>query len=129
MTENAGLVLDTPAIVAYSRGVPLVGGHVADMADRGLEVLIPALCLATAYRDVDSQGWPMIDILVDLPHVDVSPVEVAMCAVMGGWARTIGMDLAQAMIESTTRTTVPILTDRRKQITTIFAKEWPIIDL
>lgn len=126
---EAGLVLDTPALTAYSRGLLLVGEQIADMADRGLGVLVPALCLATAYRDADSTAWPVIDILVDLPHVEVSPVEGDMCAVMGGWARTVGMDLAQAMIESATHTTVPILTDRRKQITMILAKEWPIIDL
>ncbi|GIF70931.1 hypothetical protein [Asanoa siamensis] len=129
MAEDAGLVLDTPALTAYSRGLPLVGEQIADMADRSQRVLVPALCLAIAYRDAASEAWPMIDILVDLPHVQVSPMEGDMCAVMGGWSRTVSMDLAQAMIESATHATVPILTDRRKQITTILAKEWPIIDL
>ncbi|MFG1950999.1 hypothetical protein [Micromonospora sp. NPDC048830] len=128
MTE-AGLVLDTASLLAYSEGVEAVGEQIAKVADRRQSVIVPALCLAAAYRQVTSDGWPLLDIVGDLEQVVVTPVEHDMCAILGGWSRSLGsMDLAQAAMEAA-RATTPIMTDRRELLGEVLPKEWPIIDL
>ena len=96
MPRNAGLVLDTAAVIAYTNGSELVGREISATADEGLKVVVPAACFATAYQRVTSDGWGLLDILGTLPQVVVAPLEHDMCAVLGGWARTLGLDLAQA---------------------------------
>ncbi|MCZ7378854.1 hypothetical protein [Micromonospora sp. WMMC250] len=126
---DAGLVLDTGCLLAYSEGTEAVGEQIAKVADKGQRVIIPALCLAAAYRQVTSDGWPLLDILGDLGQVLVTPVEHDMCAILGGWSRTLGgMDLAQAAMEAA-RALTPIMTDRRELLGEVLPKEWPIIDL
>ncbi|MFB9239512.1 hypothetical protein ACFFWC_28930 [Plantactinospora siamensis] len=128
MTEP-GLVLDTASLLAYSDGAEAVGGQIAKVADQGRTVIIPALCLATAYREVTRDGWPLLDIVGDLDQVTVAPVEHDMCSILGGWSRILGgLDFAQAAME-TARAMVPIMTDRRELLGEVLPKEWPIIDL
>jgi hypothetical protein len=116
-------------VLAYSEGAAVVGEHIAKVADKGQIVVIPALCLASAYRAVTRDGWPLLDIVGDLETTIVTPVDHNMCAVLGGWSRALGsMDLAQAAIEAAARA-VPILTDRRELLGEVLPKEWPIIDL
>jgi hypothetical protein len=129
VTGPVGVVLDTPALLAYSTGAETVGEQIATMADLERRVLVPALCLATAYQHVTSEGWPVLDVLVDLPQVHVTPVEADMCAVLGGWARTLGLDLAHAAMEAAQHAVVPIVTNRGRVVTRILAQDWPIIDL
>lgn len=129
MPRNAGLVLDTAAVIAYTNGSELVGREISAAADEGLKVVVPAACFATAYQRVTSDGWGLLDILGTLPQVVVAPLEHDMCAVLGGWARTLGLDLAQAAIESATFPATPLVTDQRRLVTRILPKEWPIIDL
>lgn len=126
---DAGLVLDTACLLAYSEGVEVVGEQIAKVADKRQAVIVPALCLAAAYRQVTHDGWPLLDIVGDLEQVVVTPVEHDMCAILGGWSRTLGgMDLAQAAMEAA-RATTPIMTDRRELLGEVLPKEWPIIDL
>ncbi|MFF5175108.1 hypothetical protein ACFY3U_21065 [Micromonospora sp. NPDC000089] len=126
---EAGLILDTGCLLAYSNGTEAVGEQIAKVADKGQSVIIPALCLATAYRQVSTDGWPLLDILGDLEHVVVRPVEHDMCMFLGGWSRGLAsMDLAQAALEAA-RATTPLMTDRRELLGEVLPKEWPIIDL
>ncbi|WBB74891.1 hypothetical protein O7602_04940 [Micromonospora sp. WMMD1128] len=126
---KAGLVLDTACLLAYSEGAEAVGGQLAKVADRGQSVIVPALCLAEAYRRVSTDGWCLLDILGDLGQVVVAPVAHDMCMFLGGWSRTLdSMDLAQTALEAA-RATTPIMTDRRELIGEVLPKEWPIIDL
>lgn len=125
-----GRVLDTSAMLAYARGSRVVGEELALAADDSLDVLLPALCLAEAYRQINDDGWHYLDVLATLPNVVVAPVEHGHCAVMGGWARVVGgMDLAQAAIETAANPIVPLVTAHRELLTRILPKEWPIIDL
>ncbi|WP_405099906.1 hypothetical protein [Micromonospora sp. NBC_01412] len=126
---DAGLVLDTSCLLAYSEGAEAVGEQIAKVADKLQVVIVPALCLAAAYRQVTSDGWPLLDIVGALEQVVVTSVEHDMCATLGGWSRTLGsMDLAQAAMEAA-RATTPIMTDRREALGEVLPKEWPIIDL
>jgi hypothetical protein len=126
-----GLVLDTAAIVEYSDGSERVGRHIAEVAEAALAVVVPALCLATAYHAAVGDRRRVLDVLPTLPHVVIRPVEADMCAVLGGWTLlTEGhMDHAQAAIEAVWHPPTPILTDRRDLITKVLADGWPIIDL
>jgi hypothetical protein len=125
-----GLVLDTSAILAYTRGSARVGERITYAADNALDVLVPALCLAEAYRQTDTAGWSYVDILGTLPNVVVAPVEPGHCPFLGGWARTLGtMDLAHAAIETAANPIVPLMTAYRDVVTRALPKEWPIIDV
>jgi hypothetical protein len=126
---DPGLVLDTSAALAYTEGVFAVGERIADANTAGVAVVLPALCLAEAYRQVDAEGANLLDLLADLPQVVVTPVERDLCPFLGGWGRTLeSMDLAHAALEAAARPVVPLMTTRREKLARVLAREWPIID-
>ncbi len=122
-----GVVLDTAALLAYANGDERVGEQVAMVADYGRVALIPATCLASAYRDVVNDGWNLLDLLVNHEHTLVSPLEGDDCPVLGGWARTLGLDTAHAAIEAAAHPVVPLMTSQRDLLSQFLPKEWPII--
>ena len=69
---DVGVVLDTSAVLAYAAGAERVGLFVALLADRGEAAVIPATCLAAAYREVDLTAWDLVDLLASHPHVTVA---------------------------------------------------------
>jgi hypothetical protein len=128
MTE-VGLVLDTSAALAYTKGLLAPGWQIARASAHSLTVLLPALCLAEAYRRVEDDGWNLLSVLEDLPHVEVAPVERGLCLFLGGWSRTLGaMDLAHAAIEAAGRPMVPFMTAHRDEVSKVLPREWPILD-
>ena len=124
-----GVVLDTAALLAYTRGSDLVGRYLANIADRGEHALIPATCLASAYRDVDRSGWDLLDVLAGLGHAVISPLELDDCAVLGSWARTLGLDTAHAAIASARYAVIPLMTNKRSLVSTVLVDAWPIVDV
>ncbi len=99
MTE-AGLVLETSAVVAYAEGNFSVGMKIAEVADRRLEIILPAVCLAEAYQQTGKNNSNYLDLLAELGNVTVTPVEHDMCNVLGGWTRIMEtMGTAQAAME------------------------------
>lgn len=129
MTE-AGLVLETSAVVAYAEGNFSVGMKIAEVADRRLEIILPAVCLAEAYQQTGKNNSSYLDLLAELGNVTVTPVEHDMCSVLGGWTRIMEtMGTAQAAMEAAARPVVPIMTNRGEMIHQILAREWPIIGL
>ncbi len=124
-----GLVLDTAALLAYAEGTDRVGDRLAAVADRGELVLIPATCLASAYQQVSSNTWEYLDVIAGLEHAVVAPLTREHCAVLGGWARTLGLATAHAAIEAATHGIVPLMTSQRDLVTTLLPKGWPIIDV
>ena len=92
-------------------------------------MLIPATCLASAYRDVDRAGGDLLDLIANLDHAVVSPLERDHCAELGGWARTLGLDTAHAAIDAATHRVAPLMTSQRDLVTQFLPKEWPIIDI
>lgn len=127
--RDVGVVLDTGALLAYAAGPSEVGEYLVEVADRGQVALIPATCLASAYRDVRSDGWDLLDLVANLEHTVVSPLEYDHCAVLGGWSRTLGLDTAHAAIEAAAHAIVPLMTTHRDLVTQFLPKEWPIIDI
>jgi hypothetical protein len=51
------------------------------------------------------------------------------CAVLGGWARTLGLATAHAAIEAAAHAVVPLITSQRDLVTRFLPKQWPIIDV
>jgi hypothetical protein len=128
--SEVGLVLDTSAVLAYAHGSELVGESIAKAADVKLHALVPALCLAEAYRRIDTDGWSYVDILAMLPNVVVVPVQHGDCPFVGGWARALGsLDLAQATYETASNPLVPLMTAHRDLVGRVLPKQWPIIDV
>ncbi|WFE52203.1 hypothetical protein [Micromonospora sp. WMMD1155] len=126
-----GLALDTAALLSFASGTKNVGNKIAETADYSQEVLVPALCLAHAHERVAPAQWEMLELLVALPHVQVTSVEANMCGYLGGWSRRMEgrMDLAQLAMDAAAHPLVPIMTDRRELLGEVLPKEWPIIDL
>jgi hypothetical protein len=129
VVNRPGLVLDTAALLAYADRAERIGRFVAAVADRGESLLIPATCLATAYQRVTSDGWDYLDVIANLTHAVVAPLTGEHCAVLGGWARTLGLDSAHAAIEAAAHAVVPLMTAQRDLITGFLPKDWPIIDV
>lgn len=127
--EPVGVVLDTAALLAYASGSSRVGAVLVEIADRGESVLIPATCLAAAYRDVSNNGSDLLDVIAVLDHVVVAPLERGHCAVLGGWARTLGLDTAQVAVEAATHGVVPVLTNQRDLLIKFLPSEWPMLDI
>jgi len=123
------VVLDTDALLAYSQRAESVGYQLVLVADRGESALVPAACLATAYQRVTDDGWRYLDILTSLEYVVVTPLTREDCSVLGGWARTLGLDTAQAAIQAAAHPITPLMTSQRDLVTTFLPKEWPIIDI
>jgi hypothetical protein len=126
---EAGIVLDTSALLAYLDGADLVAGVLATVAGMGLRAVVPATCLAEAYRHTEPIALGRLDILATLSHVSVAPLDPRVCAAVGLWARLIGPDLAHTVVEAATFPLVPLLTARRDLITRVLPPTWPIIDL
>jgi len=124
-----GIVLDTAALLAYAAGNIRVGEIVALLADRGETVVVPAACLATAYRDVESDGADLLDLLAGLEHVAVTPLTPEHCAVAGVWSRILGLDTAHAAIEAASNPVTPLMTEHRSLVTRFLPKTWPIVDV
>jgi hypothetical protein len=124
-----GIVLDTAALLAYATGDIRVGEIVALLADRGEIVVVPAACLATAYRDVEPDGATLLDLIAGLDHVAVTPLMAEHCAVAGAWSRVLGLDTAHAAIEAANNPVTPLMTEHRSLVTRFLPKTWPIVDV
>lgn len=127
---EAHVVLETSALLAYARGSTSVGEHLARASEDAEDVVVPALCLAEAYRRIDSDGWHLLDVLAGHPNVVVTPVEGDMCGVLGGWSRAMEtMDVAQAAIEAASRPIAPVMTDKPELIRRHLPQDWPVVRL
>jgi hypothetical protein len=128
--NQPALVLDTNAVLAYASGSLDVGWLISEAADAEDFVIVPALCLAEAYRRADSEAWHYLDVLSNLDATIVTPVEPDDPPFFGGHARKLGSKhLAHAVIEAAAHPVTPILTSQRDRVAQILAKEWPIYDL
>ncbi|MGC4839256.1 hypothetical protein ACLQ3D_32600 [Micromonospora vinacea] len=126
---RSAFVLDTPAVLAFAGGDEDVAARIAVASDRRLTVVVPAGCLASAYRQVPQEGWWVLGLLAALRPTQVTAVTADCSAALGLWSRSVpAMDLAQAAMEAA-RAITPIMTDRRELLGEVLPKEWPIIDL
>jgi hypothetical protein len=127
---DAGLVLDTDSVLAYTRGSLVVGATISTMTAMARDVLVPALCLAEAYRRATSEEWDYLELLWTVPGIVVTPVHPRDAPFLAGHARKLGSKhLAHAVIEAASHPIVPIMTSQRERVSQVLANQWPIIDL
>ncbi|MBO0869992.1 MAG: hypothetical protein J2P15_15645 [Micromonosporaceae bacterium] len=123
-------MLDTDAVLAYAFGSFSVGRRISEAADATDFVIVPALCLAEAYRRADSDAWHYLDVLSNLDATMVTRVEPDDPPSLGGYARTLGSKhLAHAVIEAAAHPITPIMTSQRERVSEILGKGWPIVDV
>jgi hypothetical protein len=128
--NKPALVLDTDAVLAYASGSLQIGERISRAADAEDFVLVPALCLAEAYRRADGESLRYLDVLASLAATVVTPVEPDDVPVLGSHARKLGSKhLAQAVMAAAAYAITPIMTSRRDLVTQVLPKEWPIIEV
>ncbi|GAA1397763.1 hypothetical protein ACFQZ4_09545 [Catellatospora coxensis] len=65
-------VLDTGALLAYAEGTDIqVAYQLSFCADLGRSMTTSVLCVAEAYQGADSDTADLLDVLLDLPTVEV----------------------------------------------------------
>lgn len=129
MSEIA-MILDADAILAYTKHTSQVAKKISLVADDQLRVMLPALCLAEAYRRVDGDGWYYLEVLTNHPVTVVGPVDAELCPILGGWSRTLGrLDLAHAALEAAAHPSADLMTSERALVTTMLPNERQIVDV
>lgn len=123
------IVLDTSAILAYTKGSIAVGELLSIVADDGDTVLIPAACLAEAFRRSTESTNPLLRVLSGVPCVELAPLEADQAAETGACVRgSAGIDIGHAVVEAVARnaqlaTQNGVLTGR------LLPPDWPIIEI
>ncbi|OZV82510.1 hypothetical protein CA850_09600 [Micromonospora echinospora] len=131
MRDGVAVVLDATALIAYTRGQVAVGELMAEVADEGRHVAVPAACLSAAYaagrNDLDAA---MLGLLMTSPVVRIVPLGPETARQVGVRARTVEGDLAMghaavvALIhEAHFATTDP------KAAAAVLPDRWSILDL
>jgi len=64
----ARLTLDTTAVAAYALGSQDVGEVLRELSDEGARFAVPATCLVEAAMRLPDKAWPLLDVLIRLPH-------------------------------------------------------------
>lgn len=62
-------VLDTPAVAAFARGSIYMASLVRTLADNGMRMLVPAVCLMEAHATAGDAD--LVDLLASLANVEV----------------------------------------------------------
>ncbi|MGS2617240.1 hypothetical protein ACVCAH_22345 [Micromonospora sp. LZ34] len=95
MSRDVAVVLDASALVSYVEGRVAVGELMAEVADEGRQVAVPAACLAAAYAATSSEvGAALIALLMTAPVVRVLPLSGDDARETGTLARSVGGDIA-----------------------------------
>ncbi|MEV5445462.1 hypothetical protein AB0N23_23415, partial [Streptomyces sp. NPDC052644] len=73
--DQVAVVLDATALAAYVDGQVAVGELIAEVADEGRTVGVPAVCLAAAYTATSSDvGTALLTLLTTTPAITVLPL-------------------------------------------------------
>ena len=87
-------VYDTGALLAYASGDTKVGEHLADLSDLGATVGVPDLCTIEAFSRMHHDEFPILDVLLTHPVVQIFPASAATnradLGIIGGMAQHAG---------------------------------------
>jgi hypothetical protein len=123
------LVLDTTAVLAYTKGAIAIGELLSIITDDEDTVLIPATCLAEAHRRLTDGGDAVLQILSTIPCIEFGPllpsqaVEVGVAARMGG-----SVDAGHAAVEAAGRN-AQLATQDAATMSRLLPPNWPIIEV
>lgn len=133
--DQVAVVLDATALAAYVDGRVAVGELIAEVADEGRQVSVPATCLAAAYATVTGDvGAALLTLLTSTPAVTVVGLgaepgvdDVRQAGVL---ARAAGGDIA---LGHAARTAIAcqahLATTDPKVAAAVLPAGWSILDL
>lgn len=133
--DQIAVVLDATALAAYVDGHVAVGELIAEVADEGRTVGVPAACLAAAYAATSSDvGAALLALLTTTPAVTVLPLGaepgVNDARQTGVLARAAGGDIA---LGHAARTAIAhrahLATTDPKPAAVVLPTGWSILDL
>jgi len=122
------LVLDTSAILAYAKGSIAVGELISIIADDGDTALVPATCLAEAYRVLPGSESQLLGVLASVSSVGLAPLGGDQAVDVGTSAHDIGIDLAHAAAEAIAHD-AQLATQHRVVLDRLLPPDWPILDV
>ncbi|WDZ83750.1 hypothetical protein [Micromonospora cathayae] len=131
MSGDIAVVLDATALTAYTRGQVAVGELMAEVADEGRHVAVPAACLAAAYAaGRDDLDTAMLALLMASPVVRVMPLGPENARQSGALARPADGDIAlgHAAVVALTHEAHYATTDP-KAAAAVLPERWSILDL
>jgi hypothetical protein len=98
------LVLDTSAVLAYAVGSINVGELIAEVADEGHRIGVPALCLVDAFRQADQDDLSALRVLTRHPRCAILPMLAGNWEPVAERARVLDrVDLALCLVETLDR--------------------------
>ena len=84
-------VLDTTALMAYAKQADVTLAYqLAACADDDQTMITSVLCVAEAYQQADGEAAALLDILLDLPAVEITECRVGEGFQVGRVARKVG---------------------------------------
>jgi hypothetical protein len=123
------LVLDTSALLAYTKGSIAVGELLSIITDDEDTALVPASCLAEAYRQLPPGPDAILGILTDVPCIAVAPLAPEHAAQVGAAARQASsVDAGHAAVEAVVHD-AQLATQDGATMTRLLPPDWPIIDV
>jgi len=135
VTGEIAVVLDASALLSYLAGEVAVGELMAEVADEGQHVGVPAVCLAAAHAAIDNElGTALLALLVTAPVIRQLPLGadpgVDDARQAGTLARAAGGDLA---VGHAARAAIAhqahFATTRSKTVAAVLPAGWSILDL
>jgi len=119
-----GVVLDTAAVLGWTRQHPYPQTHVWSMSRLGGTIVVPAAVLAAAHAVIAEQNRDIIEALLALPNTMVPTLDRATAAKLGTLLRKSDdhadalVSAAHAVAEATARDCY-VLTDRAETLTSL----------
>ncbi|WBB78158.1 hypothetical protein O7606_18165 [Micromonospora sp. WMMD882] len=129
--DDIAVVLDATALTAYTRGQVAVGELMAEVADEGSQIAVPAACLSAAYAAGRGElDTAMLALLMASAAVRVVPLGPAAARQAGVLARSVDGDIAvgHAAVVALTHG-AHYATTSPKAAATVLPAEWSILDL
>ncbi|MER5458716.1 hypothetical protein ABT008_28495 [Micromonospora sp. NPDC002389] len=133
--DQVAVVLDASALAAYVDGQVSVGELIAEVADEGRTVGVPAACLAAAYAATSSEvSAALLTLLTTTPTVTVLPLGaepgIDDARQVGVLARAAGGDVALGHAARTALAhQAHLATTAPEPAATVLPTGWSILDL
>lgn len=117
-------ILDTGAVLQYTGGKDLqVAATLAAAGEYGGDILVPTVCLAEAARSATGEQSLMLDLLSNLPVIQLVELTGGDALMVGTMARFAGeLGLAQACLVAMSKQ-VPVMTTQAKAALSVLGDE------
>ena len=131
MSDEIAVVLDATALCAYVDGNVSVGELMAEVADEGRRVAVPAACLAAAYAERASDvGAALLALLMTAPVIRPIPLDVVEAPIAGRLAALAGRDIALGhAAHAALSTEAHLATADPASAAAVLPARWSVLDL